>query len=499
MARRLRASTPSATPSSTRAGTSPTSTAGTARPRPTSSRAVAEALAFPDDYGQNFDALADASATSAPATATARCCCGTAAARCPPRRAARSRWPSASSAPASTPSAAAVRGAAARRRARRGRRTQPRLSACTDRRRQTTRSVAADGQLAEHAAGALVDVGLVERGQGGVGQLADDRLDLGVRAGAVDDPAQLGDLRRRRAACRASGRAARRPPAEAASSASATSTVRLPSTRSSPAGLPVGGRVAEHAEQVVAELERLAERQAERRQLGQRRRARRRRGRRRCGAGARWSTSPTCSAARSSRRRRRPRPRACTETSRNWPAITSERHRSKTSSAGATRSPGRPQRRSSSSDQLSSRSPSRMAAAAPYCSGSPRHAVAAGARPRSRGAWPAGRAGCRRRPCSRRGPARWRAAAPAPRRRGAGRPRRRPSGCDRAEAPVAEGGPEPLAAGRPSARASASSRAASGPSGAEPVGHLVEEVVERLPGAGRGSRPGPTSASRRRG
>ena len=38
-------------------------------------------------------------------------------------------------------------------------------------------------------------------------------------------------------------------------SAWATSTVRLPSRRSSPAGLPVSCRVAEHAEQVVAELE----------------------------------------------------------------------------------------------------------------------------------------------------------------------------------------------------------------------------------------------------
>ena len=49
-----------------------------------------------------------------------------------------------------------------------------------------------------------------------------------------------------------------------ASRASATSTVRLPSTRSSPAGLPVDVRVAEHPEQVVAQLERLAERQPER-------------------------------------------------------------------------------------------------------------------------------------------------------------------------------------------------------------------------------------------
>ena len=48
-----------------------------------------------------------------------------------------------------------------------------------------------------------------------------------------------------------------------------------------------------------------------------------------------------------------------------------------------------------------------------------------GARPRTRGAWRAGRAGCRRRPCSRRAPARWRAAARGRRRPGAGRARRR--------------------------------------------------------------------------
>ena len=70
-------------------------------------------------------------------------------------------------------------------------------------------------------------------------------------------------------------------------------------------GLAGRGRVAEDAEQVVAQLERLAEREAERRQRLQRRRARRRRARRRCAAGARWSTSPTCSAAPSSRCRRR--------------------------------------------------------------------------------------------------------------------------------------------------------------------------------------------------
>ena len=95
-------------------------------------------------------------------------------------------------------------------------------------------------------------------------------LDLGVGAGVVDDPAQLGHLRRRRGhvPSAASSRAAVLRPGRA-SSASATSTVRLPSIRSSPAGLPVVGRVAEDAEQVVAQLERLAQRQPERAQLGQ--------------------------------------------------------------------------------------------------------------------------------------------------------------------------------------------------------------------------------------
>ena len=49
---------------------------------------------------------------------------------------------------------------------------------------------------------------------------------------------------------------------DAASRACATRTVRLPSRRSSPAGLPVGLGVAEDAQQVVAQLERLAEREA---------------------------------------------------------------------------------------------------------------------------------------------------------------------------------------------------------------------------------------------
>ncbi len=69
------------------------------------------------------------------------------------------------------------------------------------------------------------------------------------------------------------------------SRAMATSTVRLPSRRSSPAGLPVCGRVAEDAEDVVAQLEGLAERQPVRRVRRRAARRRRRRARRRGAAG----------------------------------------------------------------------------------------------------------------------------------------------------------------------------------------------------------------------
>ena len=195
--------------------------------------------------------------------------------------------------------------------------------------------------------------------------------------------------RRASGACRATGRGGRRRRRRAASSASATSTVRLPSTRSSPAGLPVVAGVAEDAEQVVAQLERLAERQPE---GGQRRRAspaRRRRGRRRRAAAARWSTSPTCSAARSSRcRRRRGRAPAPTRrgTGRRSPRCGTGRRPRAPARPGPS---GSPQRRSSSSAQPSSRSPSRIAAAAPYCSGSPRQPAARCSASNAR--WVAGR------------------------------------------------------------------------------------------------------------
>ena len=251
-------------------------------------------------------------------------------------------------------------------------------------------------------------------------------------------------------------------------------------------------RVAEDPEQVVAQLERLAQRQPERRPAAPAALACRRPAWRRCAAAARWSTSRTCSAARSSRRRRRRRPRACTETSRNWPVITSVRHRSKTSSAGTTRSSGSPQRRSSSSDQLSSRSPSRIAA-----DGAVLLRVAA----------PAAPAGARRSNAAVRG----RPAAPGvggvhvvvvhqragvqqlERRAGPHERvlvRRRPAR-DRVEAPVAEGRAEPLAAGdrRPGL---GQQPGGVGAERGEPLGLLVEEVVERRLDPLAERRPGPT-------
>ena len=95
----------------------------------------------------------------------------------------------------------------------------------------------------------------------------------------------------------------------------------------------------------------------------------------------------------------------------------------------------------------SSRSPSRIAAGGAVLLRVAAPAGARGARPRRPGAWRAGRAGCRRRPCSRRGPARWRAAA-----RATAQARDQgglvgDAGRDGAVAPPAERRAEPLAAG----------------------------------------------------
>ena len=123
------------------------------------------------------------------------------------------------------------------------------------------------------------------------------------------------------------------------------------------------GRVAEHAEHVVAQLERLAERQAVRgrsvvEQLGPRRRP----GCRRAAAAARRCTWRTCSGSRAGRARRTSPTAACSSRSRYCPAISSVRIRSKTGLAAQQRPRRRARtRRSSSSDQDRHRSPSRIA------------------------------------------------------------------------------------------------------------------------------------------
>ncbi len=138
-----------------------------------------------------------------------------------------------------------------------------------------------------------------------VGELLDDRLHLGLRAGVGDDPAQPRDLvRLQRAVPRERSRSSASA-GGAASSARATSTGALALDQVVARGLAGGGGVAEDAEQVVAQLERLAQRQAERRQRRPGSPDPRRPGRHRCGSAARWSTWRTCSAARSSRCRRR--------------------------------------------------------------------------------------------------------------------------------------------------------------------------------------------------
>src|SRR5690606_491049 len=51
-----------------------------------------------------------------------------------------------------------------------------------------------DGETPQHLTGGVVDGGDVECAEGMVSELPDDRLDVGVRARVVDDPAQPLDL-----------------------------------------------------------------------------------------------------------------------------------------------------------------------------------------------------------------------------------------------------------------------------------------------------------------
>ena len=227
----------------------------------------------------------------------------------------------------------------------------------------------------------VAHLGLVERLEGQPGQLVDDGLDLVRRApesrmmprssstslpATMPCPARTRSTRPRRG-----------------------SGVQRQRHQHRPLALDqvVAGRlaghlgVAEHPEQVVAQLERLAQRQPERGRAPRAPAAGPRPGRRRRAAGARWSTSRTCSAAPSSRSRRRPgrgparrrpgtaRPSPRCGTGRRRPSPAPIRSQPEARSGGAARRP-----------RSSSRSPSRIAAAAPYCVG-----VAAPAGPPVRG------------------------------------------------------------------------------------------------------------------
>ena len=126
--------------------------------------------------------------------------------------------------------------------------------------------VAATSEPRTSTASAVQPGRLLQRGPRLRGEPGDQRLDPVDGAGVGDDAAQLGHAVGVEVGLAEERLEQGRPGGVgAASRAWATSTVRLPSRRSSPAGLPVALGVAEHAEQVVAQLERLAERQAVRR------------------------------------------------------------------------------------------------------------------------------------------------------------------------------------------------------------------------------------------
>ena len=170
---------------------------------------------------------------------------------------------------------------------------------------------------------------------------------------------------------------------------------------------------------------------------------------------------------------------------------TSLRVRSKYPSASSTRAAGRPQVRSSSSDQLEQQVAEQDRRRGAVLLRARRTSRGRGAAARTRGGWPAGRGVRRRRPCSRRAPARWRAAARARRRPATARPRRPASGRRR-------GGPTsrtpPGSACRRTrwcARARPAGRRPA-PSASSQVGLLVDELQQRASMLGRGTRPRPT-------
>ena len=100
---------------------------------------------------------------------------------------------------------------------------------------------------------------------------------------------------------------------------------------------PVVGVVAEGAEQVVAELEGLAERAARRRTAARPARRGARPGRRPGAAAARRCTCPTCSGRCAGPPRGRRAPRAVPSRSRYWPMFSSTRSSSHTARAGRRR------------------------------------------------------------------------------------------------------------------------------------------------------------------
>ena len=124
-----------------------------------------------------------------------------------------------------------------------------------------------------------------------------------------------------------------------------------------------------------------------------------------------------------------------------------------------------------------------------------------GAPPRTPGGSRGGRAGCRRRPCSRRAPGRWRGGPPARRRPAARRARRRGSGARR-RSPGSPSSRTPPGTVLPpetdGARLVDAARGASGPSGSSRLGLLGQELVERLLHAGPEAVGVPARSARRR-
>ena len=292
-------------------------------------------------------------------------------------------------------------------------------------------------------------------------------LDLRVRPGAVDDAAQLARPRpaARRGAERGVERARprrgerRRAPGRPARCA-------CPRRRSSPAGLPVVAGVAEDAEQVVAQLERLAERQPEAAELLERPSGVRA-GQR--GADVERPLDGVLGGLVAQHRHRGVDVGAAAGLHGDVEELAGD-HLGAAQVEDVERRSDARQRQPAAAQQLVG--PGR---AAGRRAGSRRRRRTArgrrasrrrGARPRRRGASRAGRGGCRRRPCSRRGRARWRAAAPARRRPGPARRSSAGAAADGAVAPVAERRAEPLAAATTECAPRRPARAASGPSGA---------------------------------